>query len=352
MTRLVCLWLLDEHKRIVLLVIVIVEVHDAAHEGVVRIHGLIAVAFIVDLKRHHHRFLNEVRGVHDRVRMQFPKVLYFVDALDFVLGLRGGLEVGVARAVLDAVPELLAADAAHVLLAADGVVGAALIFVLLLVFALVLAEFAAGLFLAPLSAAPPHFAAPLGLVRAARPVVVFLLDVLVLAVLARLDARVEVALARDELLNARFLFVALFLESADFLLLNLAALHVNSDFFDGLLELALHALDLLPRLDHNDRLFDLNLVLARVEFLGLVAEGVALGLQRANHRLLFAALVRQLFFALLNYVELRFQVFELLLVYLLDCFVQQFELLLQVVQLVIQQELTHLLVEVLVFCFF
>ena len=74
--------------------------------------------------------------------------------------------------------------------------------VVLVILRLVLAELAAWLVLALLAAAPPHLAAIVTLVLPTAPVEILTLTVLLITVLARLEAAVKLALALDELLNA------------------------------------------------------------------------------------------------------------------------------------------------------
>jgi hypothetical protein len=69
--------------------------------------------------------------------------------------------------------------------------------------------FATDSLFAGLTATPPHLSTPLALMQLAAPVEVFLFLVLKVAILARLYARVKLALPLDKLLYARFVLVAL-----------------------------------------------------------------------------------------------------------------------------------------------
>ena len=76
-----------------------------------------------------------------------------------------------------------------------------------------LAELAARLVFSPLSAAPPHFAAPLGLMYATRPVEIFLFVKLLLTIFANFDVMIYFALLRHNFLQIFSKFFAVFLSS-------------------------------------------------------------------------------------------------------------------------------------------
>lgn len=97
-----------------LFVIEVIELHDASHEGVLRIRRLlIARAVLVLAQRNHHRLLDEVCRVHHCVRVQLPELRDLVDS--FLLEVPGSQcsEIWVSGALLDYVPEFFAARAAH-----------------------------------------------------------------------------------------------------------------------------------------------------------------------------------------------------------------------------------------------
>jgi len=115
-------------------------------------------------------------------------------ALEVVALVLLGLEVGVSRALLDCVPELLAAVTLRVLedtlLVLDFVAG---VFVIVVFFRLVLGKLAPWLVSAPLTAAPPHLSTELVLMGPARPVEIFLIFVFLAAEFAHLDVFVNLS---------------------------------------------------------------------------------------------------------------------------------------------------------------
>jgi hypothetical protein len=180
-------WLLKKNVVVKPSVVIIVKLHDTAHERVLGIARLRVIAIIVNLQRHHYRFLDEVSGVDHGVRVELLKILDLLNALDVDIRWLISFEVGVARAILNFVADFLAAHTAHLL-------HRLLIFVVVFIIArgfvllaLVLAKLAAGLVLAAFAAAPPHLATELRQVHPARPIVILLLSVLLGAILACFD---------------------------------------------------------------------------------------------------------------------------------------------------------------------
>ena len=127
--------------------------------------------------------------------MQLLKVFYLLDTFNIHVCWPVRFEVGVSRAVFNAVALLSTANApckSHSDLLLVGVFIRRLVF-----FRFVLAEFAARLFFTSLTAAPPHLPTVFGHVRSTTPVVVLLLQKLLVAVLANFQRAVVVALSLD-----------------------------------------------------------------------------------------------------------------------------------------------------------
>ena len=108
-------WLLKKNVVVKPSVVIIVKLHDTAHERVLGIARLRVIAIIVNLQRHHHRFLDEVSGVDHGVRVELLKILDLLNALDVDIRWFISFEVGVARAILNFVADFLAAHTAHLL---------------------------------------------------------------------------------------------------------------------------------------------------------------------------------------------------------------------------------------------
>ena len=199
---------LDKHVRVVHRVVVVVEFHDSSHEWIVGVVDLLNIAFVIVFDRNHHSFLKHVGRLDDAVCKQFPEVLHLLDSDELLVDLCACLDVRVPSALIDRVPDLLAAGAANILLlhflVSLLVICHVLIFVVL---ALVLTELATRLLLARLSAAPPHLATVVALVHPAAPVVVFLFVVLLAAVLACFEATIELSLTLDKLLDSQLRFL-------------------------------------------------------------------------------------------------------------------------------------------------
>ena len=63
------------------MVVVIIELHDTAHEGMLCVLRLKYAIILVLLNRHHHRLLNEVGCVDHRVSVQLLERLDLLNAL-------------------------------------------------------------------------------------------------------------------------------------------------------------------------------------------------------------------------------------------------------------------------------
>ena len=154
-------------------------------------------------------------------------------ALYVLLNVYVCLEIGVARALLYLVTDLLAAIATNVLLLLLLVlalgVPSIIIFVVL---ALVLAKLTARSVFGTLAAAPPHLAAPVTLMRPTRPVVVLLLEVLLAALFADLLVVLSSESSILQLRNALLHLVALHLE---LLALLSHLLKLSNELLDALL---------------------------------------------------------------------------------------------------------------------
>ena len=183
-------------------VVVVVELHDSPHEGVVGVTDLLDVALLVVLDRDHHRFLEHVSGLHDAIGEKLSEVLHFLDSNEFLVGFRSRLDVRIAGALGDCVPDLFAAGTtdilARCLLVIVVLIGHILILIIL---ALVLAILAPELVFALPSTAPPHLPTVVTLMHPAAPVEIFFLIVLLAAILARLEATVVFTFALDQFLD-------------------------------------------------------------------------------------------------------------------------------------------------------
>jgi len=95
-------------------IVVVVEIHDASHEGMVLIRDLfLRVGLVRD--RHHNRTLHEMSRRHQRVRVKLFEGGYLLDSLSVDAYLLVGFEVGIPSAIFDSVADFLAAGAASVL---------------------------------------------------------------------------------------------------------------------------------------------------------------------------------------------------------------------------------------------
>ena len=162
-------------------IVVVVEIHDSSHEGVVLVRDLFLRCGLIR-DRHHDRTLHEVSRRHQCVSVKLLEGRYLLDPLSVDTYLLVGLEVGVPSAIFDSVADFLAAGAASVL---DWL--SRLLFIVRFVIVAatqMLAELAARLVFSPLSAAPPHLTPKLGQVNPAGPVEVFRLSEVFIAIFA------------------------------------------------------------------------------------------------------------------------------------------------------------------------
>lgn len=272
--------------------------------------------------------LKEVSGENHGIREELSIVLDLLDSLQVFNGILGGLEVGIARALIDSVADFFTAEASHILelfllfLLSIRISG----LILIVILALVLADFAAISLLGSLSAAPPHLGltAPLGLMSLARPVKVLFFKVLPRALLADL-----LVIFDPE---------PLILDSLDTLSELKVFIHKKFGALEILFEVPLQLGDL------NDLLLELNVEFGfcRGELLLLVLVNVHLGLEDVGHReqilaRLVELLLRQVLQTLQTLLLLDKLIHTLLLHDLLE--------LLRVVLVLIAEEILHGVVE-------
>ena len=201
------LWILDKYEVVVQSVVIVIELHDSAHEGIVGV-DFNQVLIIVVLHGDHDRLFEKMGCLHDRVGKKLAEVFHARDSLKLFVGLCQSLDVRIPCTVLNRVANRLAADAAHILaILLVTILSSVVIVLLVLVLRLVRAVLAAELVLSELTAAPPHLATKLAIMRAAAPLKVLLLIVLTAALLASLHPGVEFALALNQLLDAYLGFV-------------------------------------------------------------------------------------------------------------------------------------------------
>ena len=152
------LGVLEKDVRVVGLVVVVVKLHDASIEGVVRVQILRFI--LVEVHLHLDRFLQHLGRLHDRVGEQFPEVLHTLDSLELLIGLQSCLNVGISSTLLDRVPDFFAAGTAHILIVLDvSVRSIRVLLILIFILRLVRAVPAPKLVLPKLPAAPPHLTA-------------------------------------------------------------------------------------------------------------------------------------------------------------------------------------------------
>lgn len=194
----------DQNVPVVLLVVVVIEEHCSSFERVV-VYLLLKLALgrlqlvLVDLLDPDALF-EQMSRLNDCFAEQSSVVLNFHDSHHVFIGLLVGLEIWVPLAVLDTMPDFLAAHALHMFELPLLILLLLLsILFVLVVLALVFGDLASNLVLAPLSAAPVELAVELVVMSAARPVEVLLLEVLLVAVLAYLYVSIVFALFKRHL---------------------------------------------------------------------------------------------------------------------------------------------------------
>jgi len=198
--------ILNKHVRVVHCVVVVIELHHAAHERIIGLHVLFHVALVVVFNWNHHRLFQQVSRLDDAVGEELTEVRHSLDALELLIGLLAGFDVGVARAVLYGVTNFFTTEAAHILFALLAVAIVVVVHVVLIIFiilGLVRAELTATRVLARLTAAPPHLTAVLALMNRTTPLEVLFFVVLLSALFASEQTRVELALPLDQLLNSQ-----------------------------------------------------------------------------------------------------------------------------------------------------
>jgi hypothetical protein len=207
--------------------------------------------------RNPYTFLQEVSCGYRCVCKELPEILYFLSPFNLFIRVFVSPNIRVSRTVINHMTEFLAAITPHILqMFALGLELAGLIFLILVVFALMLGELTSGLFLAPLTAAPPHLASVDSSMGPATPVEVLFLVVLLSAHLTHLDALVHLSLSTLKLHYSLLHFLPLCLEHL-VLLVKLHALvnfavQVLGQLLDALLQLGdgslghHRELDLLP----------------------------------------------------------------------------------------------------------
>ena len=159
-------------------------------------------------------------GGDRRICVQLPEVLDAIDPLLVGVRIRFGFEIGIPVTLLDGVADILATEALDellLLLASAATLRVVLVVARHLVFALVLAVFAAGRVAAPLPTAPPDLARPLRLVRPATPVVIFLIVVFLVTIFARFRPG-SLPFPQDQLGYPFLQFLFIGMQSEDFLL--------------------------------------------------------------------------------------------------------------------------------------
>lgn len=196
---------LKQHEVVKVVIVVVVEIHDASHEGVVLVRDLfLSLGLIHD--GHHDRTFQKVGRRHQRVSVKLFEVRNFLDSLCVDVHLLVGLKIGITSTIFDPVADFFAAGAASVL---DGQ-GRLLFVVRLVVFtaAQMFAELAPRLVFSPLSAAPPHLTPKLRQMNSAGPVEVFRLREVFIAVFAsfRVNGPISLREFRDFFLHF-FLFI-------------------------------------------------------------------------------------------------------------------------------------------------
>lgn len=141
------------------------------------------------------------------VRIQLPVFLNFLDSFIVFFCLYVGSDVGVPRAIVDQMADLLTAVAPY--FHAQLVILISIVFIVLFLFGLVFRVLAARLVPSLLSTAPPDFATVLATMRPATPVEVLLFNVVLSAVFAHFLLDVKLALLLFQLLNSFLHFLAL-----------------------------------------------------------------------------------------------------------------------------------------------
>lgn len=188
----------EKHVIIESVIVIVIKVHNTAHEGVLNVLWLILISIVIDLERDHHRLHNEVCCVDHGVCVQLSEILNLLYAFLFELTWSHSLVVGVTWALLNSMSLLFTANTAQLL---GLFLMAALLFLLIkVIFAFMLGKLAPRRIDAPLSTTPPHLTAPLRLMHAARPIIILLFIELLGAILTGFLRFGEITFLRDQLL--------------------------------------------------------------------------------------------------------------------------------------------------------
>jgi len=204
-------WLFQQDHLVERGVIVVIEFHDAAHEGVVDVWLLADSSLIVSFERDHYGLFEHLGGLDDCVKVVVFGVFDALDSFDFFfeLAIVDCLDVWVSGASVGGVALLTASHASQVAIGVFLPLVFRNVTVLVLVFGLVFLELAALRVLVCLAAAPPHLAAPLALMQLTAPIKVLLFIVLAIAILARLNTSYHLPLAQQQLCNPRLVLLSL-----------------------------------------------------------------------------------------------------------------------------------------------
>jgi len=181
----------------------------------IRVYLLTAV-WIKSLGDHNSLF-NEVSCVDYIFSVKFAEFFEVWQSFQFTLYLCTWFYVGISLTIFDCVPKLLAAHTPSLFLQPLIliVIHLLVVFIVRIFFTLVLTVLAARLIFVSFSAAPPHLATPIGLMRSARPIEIFFLFELLVALLAGFSQRIIVALPSHNLLDSWLQLVFLFVDLFD-----------------------------------------------------------------------------------------------------------------------------------------
>ena len=165
--------------------------------------------------------------------VEFPEVLVLPNTIQLgVLILLQCTQVRVMWAHFNAMTQFAATCTAHIFhVGTRSLAHLATCKVSILFFREVLRKFAARLLFAFFSAAPPHEASPITLVRSARPVEIFFLNEFFATNTARLDAGIDLTFTRNQFVYTRFEFLLLRLQTTECLFIGLNLPLRNIGFF-------------------------------------------------------------------------------------------------------------------------
>jgi len=186
------------------LVVVVIEIHYASLKWMLQMNRVyLLLAVLVKSLGHHNSPFNEVSSVDYIFSVQFAAFLEVWKSFHLThnLILLPCLYVGVSLTILDCVPKLLAAHTPALLLQPLVlIVIHPFVLIVRVFFALVLAVLAAWRVFVLFSAAPPHLPTPIRLMGSARPIEVFFLFELLVALFAGFYLSIIVALPSHDLL--------------------------------------------------------------------------------------------------------------------------------------------------------